>query len=257
MGRSLLAHPHFIGTIHGFVNEFLAVPWLRSLDRKLVMIDDGIVEIRRRRFMGRHQFQALNRYVTAVESKTERNIVAKWRVASPEFLVHDGNGAVFKNPCPAAKQLSKLVECVIDDGYYRHCEMFMWAKDILDKLPDVTCAMRERFPVLFLDEAQDNSEQQSSLLHQVFMAGHRGVVRQRFGDPNQEIYDFFDTGATTHPFPDNTVPKVNLPNSHRFGQRIADFADPLGLDPYVLKGQGPRKRLASGSAGRKAHPFPL
>lgn len=29
-GRRLLSYPHYIGTIHGFVNEFLAIPWLRS-----------------------------------------------------------------------------------------------------------------------------------------------------------------------------------------------------------------------------------
>ena len=30
VGRYLLAYPHFIGTIHGFVDQFLALPWLRS-----------------------------------------------------------------------------------------------------------------------------------------------------------------------------------------------------------------------------------
>ncbi len=29
-GKLLLSYPHFVGTIHGFVNEFLALPWLRS-----------------------------------------------------------------------------------------------------------------------------------------------------------------------------------------------------------------------------------
>ncbi|MYA18229.1 MAG: AAA family ATPase, partial [Gammaproteobacteria bacterium] len=46
-GRSLLAYPHFIGTIHGFVNEFLALPWLRSLGYPIEMIDDE-VSLRRR-----------------------------------------------------------------------------------------------------------------------------------------------------------------------------------------------------------------
>ena len=38
-GRRLLDYPHYIGTIHGFVNEFLAAPWLRSRGYTIKMID--------------------------------------------------------------------------------------------------------------------------------------------------------------------------------------------------------------------------
>ena len=30
VGQQLLSYPHFIDTIHGFVNRFLALPWLNS-----------------------------------------------------------------------------------------------------------------------------------------------------------------------------------------------------------------------------------
>src|ERR1700733_12536351 len=29
-GSALLHYPHFVGTIHSFVNEFIAIPWLKS-----------------------------------------------------------------------------------------------------------------------------------------------------------------------------------------------------------------------------------
>ena len=51
------------------------------------------------------------------------------------------------------------------------------------------------------------------------------------------------TEAITDRFPGEI--KQDLPNSHRFGQMIADLADPLGLIPYDLKGQGPKEPLAS------------
>jgi len=47
VGRRLLSYPHFIGTIHGFVNDFLALPWLRSQRNQLKMIDTEICEARR------------------------------------------------------------------------------------------------------------------------------------------------------------------------------------------------------------------
>ena len=46
-GRSILSYPHFIGTIHGFVNQFVALPWLRSQGIDVVAIDDDIC-LRRR-----------------------------------------------------------------------------------------------------------------------------------------------------------------------------------------------------------------
>src|ERR1039457_6692378 len=41
-GKRLLSYPHFVGTIHGFVNEFLALPWLRSKHYPIRVIDDDI-----------------------------------------------------------------------------------------------------------------------------------------------------------------------------------------------------------------------
>ncbi len=39
-GQRVLAYPHFVGTIHGFVNEFLALPTLRSEGQAVRLIDD-------------------------------------------------------------------------------------------------------------------------------------------------------------------------------------------------------------------------
>jgi len=46
-GQRLLSYPHFIGTIHGFVNEFLAIPWLRSNGYPIEMIDDEMAHLLR------------------------------------------------------------------------------------------------------------------------------------------------------------------------------------------------------------------
>jgi DNA helicase-2/ATP-dependent DNA helicase PcrA len=41
-GTALLRYPHFVGTIHSFVNEFLAIPWLRSQGIPIKVIDTEI-----------------------------------------------------------------------------------------------------------------------------------------------------------------------------------------------------------------------
>jgi DNA helicase-2/ATP-dependent DNA helicase PcrA len=42
VGRDLLAYPHFIGTIHGFVDQFLALPWLRSKGYPIKMVNTDL-----------------------------------------------------------------------------------------------------------------------------------------------------------------------------------------------------------------------
>jgi DNA helicase II / ATP-dependent DNA helicase PcrA len=245
-GQRLLAYPHYVGTIHGFVNEFLALPWLRSLGFPVRVIDSSYCEQHRRRLLALAQFSALANYVNAKEASDRTgnlNIVGKWRVASPGFEVLKENGEPeFKDKTgPAARQLRLLAEKCVCDGYYCYDEMFMWAHDLIDKCPDIRIALRRRFPMLFIDEVQDNNEHQSKLLYRLFMEGEAPVRRQRYGDSNQAIYGYAgEEGATTDIFPDQYV-RRDIPNSHRFGQQIADFADPLGIVPHKLVGCGPQE----------------
>ena len=52
VGRRLLAYPHFVGTIHGFVNEFLALPLLRAEGYHVRLIDnDACFEWVKKRLM--------------------------------------------------------------------------------------------------------------------------------------------------------------------------------------------------------------
>ena len=133
----------------------------------------------------------------------------------------------------------------------RFCPTYLVCRNVsiaLKKYPELAKTIRDRFPLLFIDEAQDNSKEQSAILSRIFMDGENPVIRQRFGDENQAIYDFQGAEeAATDKFPG--AYKKELPNSHRFGQAIADMADPLGLKPYPhgLQGRGPKKLLASGS----------
>src|ERR1039457_2554073 len=63
-GKRLLSYPHFVGTIHGFVNEFLALPWLRSKPYVIQIVDDDICLQRRWYKLPRQTRMALesNRY---------------------------------------------------------------------------------------------------------------------------------------------------------------------------------------------------
>jgi DNA helicase II / ATP-dependent DNA helicase PcrA len=129
--------------------------------------------------------------------------------------------------------------------------MFVWANELLDNYPCIADALRYRFPLLFIDEVQDNSEGQSALLHRIFIEGNTPVIRQRFGDMNQAIFGYTgQDAAATDTFPAQAV-IWPIPNSHRFGQQIADFANPFAIVPQGLVGRGPSGNLIRTDAAGK------
>jgi hypothetical protein len=237
-GRRLLSYPHFIGTIHAFVNEFLAIPWLRSCGYPVVMVDTAICESRRWQRLAHNWRYALEQ--RGMDQSSIRVVDATFRLAKKKGKLP------FAEDTETYLHVQRACRETTSQGYHCYDDMFIWARDLIDNVRLVVTVLRDRLPLLFVDEAQDNSEEQSLILHDLFTARDDPVIRQRFGDPNQAIFSFVgDKGATTDVFPGAI--KKELPNSHRFGQKIADFADPLGMIvPYELVGQGPMDPLASG-----------
>lgn len=247
VGQAILSYPHYIGTIHGFVNEFMALPWLRSKGYPIKAIDDDIVKRHRISCLNWKDHPDLKKWLNRKvrSSKWDVNIsdiIDPWIISSPAFNVVDKSGMpIFKNPVASYDQLKNLVERVVARGYHRYDEMFMWANDLIDSLPTVKQYIRGRFPLVFFDEVQDNSEIQSSTLHRIFMEGDGASCRMRFGDSDQEIFNSTVeiNGAKTDKFPSDNV-KYDLPNSHRFSQSIANLASPLSVGKMRLSGQGPK-----------------
>ena len=247
-GRNLLSYPHFIGTIHGFVDQFLTLPWLRSKGYRINIIDTDTCQKRRWKSV----LNQVSRWPGKFDSY-KKQIVKKHSdgdnitIASPDFKVKDvkvGKNIIGENTT-TYKLMQKACEISTEEGYYCYDEMFMWADELISRYPDIVGTIRSRFPMLFIDETQDNSESQSHILHTIFISGGNPVIRQRFGDENQAIYDYVDAiEASTDKFPVLDDRKREIPNSHRFCQIIAKLAGPLGLnaDTCNLVGEGPKCR---------------
>ena len=226
-GHVLLRYPHFVGTIHSFVNEFLAVPWLRSNGRRIKAIDTELAVKDRWRRLPRGTRTFLER---------QRETPASLTYTRADFT--GGGKESYSTGSDTYQRMLQACRDSTGDGCFCFDEMFVWACELLDQFPDVITVVRRRFPNLFVDEVQDNSELQSAFLYRLFIQGEGQVVRQRFGDSNQAIYQRPGaTGAITDIFP--SAKKMDLPNSFRFGQAIAGLAAPLGVRPQPLIGLGP------------------
>ncbi|MGH9434379.1 MAG: UvrD-helicase domain-containing protein [Terriglobia bacterium] len=247
-GTRLLSYPHFVGTIHGFANEFLGVPWVRSKPLPIRVIDDEVCLTRRWHKLPTNIRKGLE------SNRHDQNVL---RVNATDFSVNGlkwGKNGTLTSGTDTYKAIRGACRESCEEGYFCHGEMLLWASELLDRAPQMREALRGRFPLLFIDEVQDNSEEQSALLFRIFMEGANPVTRQRFGDSNQAIYQRSSqtNGVTTDPFPDTALLKT-IPNSHRFAQQIADFANPLAASPHGLIGLGPRHgTITTDTSGKHA-----
>ena len=230
VGQRLLHYPHFIGTIHGFVNEFLALPWLRSMGYPIEVIDDAECLSRRWRKLSYGARSGLER-----NRHTERML----RFEDTRFNVGEirWGKTVLGRDTPTYRELRRVCKESAERGFFCYDEMFVWAHDLMDEWPAVRDNLRRRFPLLFVDEVQDNDEAQSKLLHRVFVDGGAGVMRQRFGDSNQAIFQRDDGAEATcdDGFPDAQI-RCDLPSSFRFDQSIAELTDSFAVRPQGLRG---------------------
>jgi DNA helicase II / ATP-dependent DNA helicase PcrA len=120
----------------------------------------------------------------------DRNVL---RVKERDFSVGDlswGRGGTLGRDTSLYKAMQQVCRSTTEQGFLCYEEMFIWANELLDIYPRIADALRYRFPLLFVDEVQDNSEAQSALLHRTFVDGNSTVIRQRFGDMNQAIFGY-------------------------------------------------------------------
>ena len=229
VGETILRYPHFIGTIHGFVNEFLALPALRSRGILVELVDDEITLDWRWRQLPRGLQYGLT------QNRLDRQVLRYVDSECRPGPISWGRGTLGEDTS-THQEICKALMASTRAGYLCHDEMFIWANALLDEVREVQEWIRGRFPVLFVDEVQDNSEIQSKILRRIFVEGPNPVIRQRFGDSNQAIYeDIGGTRAHTDVFPKQTI-RLSLENSYRFDQSIAGLVNPLGVVPQGLKG---------------------
>jgi DNA helicase-2/ATP-dependent DNA helicase PcrA len=241
VGQRLLGYPHFIDTIHGFVNRFLALPWLTSNGYPSPTIDNDVTTAVRRGALSNADYWMVQNFLAQKYSGFDR-----LRVCARD-LRFDLGGKVFPagSDAKSFRLAKQAVETAAQAGYFCYDEMFVWARALLEDFPAVASWLRLRFPLTVLDEMQDTFDLQGYMLHAIFPRNSPDIVVQRVGDPNQAIFDDSDAESDTSDlFPDpNTSRCLSIPNSHRFGPQVAALASPFAVAPVGptgLCGIGPK-----------------
>jgi DNA helicase II / ATP-dependent DNA helicase PcrA len=227
--RRLLHYPHFIGTIQTFVDQFLAIPFLRRERVEVTAIDNERFGARAWSMFCRTSPKGRFAIVNYCQKDVKRaqSIVGSLRLDGAHMGVTHSMVGAKRFPGESSETGQALIsvkESLRAEGYFRYDDMFAFAEACLFKVPYVAPALRRRFPWVFIDELQDTSKMQDSVIEQIF--GADGCIFQRFGDKNQAIFDFdSDSDGGQSLFGRRNILFLN--GTHRFGKSIAAFASQL------------------------------
>ncbi len=229
-GSLLLSYPHFIGTIHSFVNQFFALPILRSLGQKVDVIDDQVFAEKANSLLQQGRFSGLRVYLQNQHNGEGIATTLFYRTARRAVNVEKGS-------LPAAhtasyKALMELKQMLTEKGIFRHRDMFAYANLALDTCPHLLNVVHRRFPMVFIDEMQDTSWEQESFLNSIFDGKS---VMQRFGDIDQKILSDEEHVELL------TFPRTGygcISTSKRFGQTIADAVGCVRVSGDPVIGEG-------------------
>lgn len=287
-GQKLLNRPHFIGTIHSFFSEFLAKPYLNSNGIAIVNIDDDFCRSQRLRTLQKDNFSVVADYLVNQQFEKKTNIVetkgphtndhqkaaawlaeyemksleerrygipSSWKITDESYnlvSVNFGKESPLDLPEPIESLLKECIKEVAHKGIFCFSDLLVYSKALMESSRSVFHILRARFPLLFIDEAQDTSSSQALMLHELFLSDIDevdSVTRQRFGDANQTIYTFEPPMAADgiDPYPSANTGRLTLPVSHRFDKSVSDIACKFETHPLNPKMQGVRP---DGEGGR-------
>lgn len=228
-GAKLLSYPHFIGTIHSFINQFFAMPILRSLGQKVDVIDDDIFAERALIQLQQAQFYKLRYYLNNQRNGDEIPTTLFYR--TEKLVVQVEKGRLPNENTSSYASLIKLKGQLTEQGVFRHRDMFAFADLALKRYPNLVDVVHRRFPMIFIDEMQDTSWEQESFLNRVF---DRKSVMQRFGDVDQKILSD-DENSNLLTFPRDGYGSINT--SKRFGKAIAEAVGSVRVSSGTVVGE--------------------
>jgi DNA helicase-2/ATP-dependent DNA helicase PcrA len=211
----LFSYPNFIGTIQGFVDEFLAVPIYNLVfKRKLNWIDKDRYEEELVRLFNIIAWKKdydeptklfYQRHIKRAEKEAKddkiltKKLVNKYIENEVRGLYYDFITDEIKNrdndvllKTQTNKRyigLKAIIVEVLKKGIISYEYAYHFGECYLHKIPLIKELIQKRFSFVFVDEMQDMDTHQYNLLEKIFYDDGNSIsIIQRIGDPNQAIY---------------------------------------------------------------------
>jgi len=230
--KRLLSYPHFIGTIQEFVNRFIALPYIRSKGVKDITINnDEYTKIARNVLDNHFQFSWLRGSLNGLGNSDSQAAFLRTTyrfISQNEEVIH-----ISRKPRAwqqdsglrrAKRALGQLKKYLDNKGVYLFRDMYTHAQLACLHNSELRKSISRRFPYLFLDEMQDTQKYQDELLNEVFPSGESSIIVQRFGDPDQAIFNGIGSDQSNQSFNEKSREAMDfvINKTHRFDNFLAD-----------------------------------
>jgi DNA helicase II / ATP-dependent DNA helicase PcrA len=230
----LFFYPNFIGTIQGFVDEFLAIPfYLSKFNNKPIRIDSEIYnEVAINRFQNLPNSAAKTwllkqhdpeRLFKSLRFDVDLNLTKG--INGPICLHSDSNS-------PTYKTIKKIKFQILKTGFLNYDDAYFLGELYLKHIPEIKAIIQKRFSYVFVDEMQDMDIHQYSLLEKIFYDDGNSIsIIQRIGDKNQAIYNSSSSFKTSEVWQLRVNPNciLRLSGSQRLSKPIADVVKRFAL----------------------------
>jgi len=222
-----VVYPNFLGTIQEFFNTYFGRKafYLIHKEKQFRVLDDE---------------EYKNKFDTLFEKKKP-----DWYTYSPPNISKGSPGLVINDDysysiISQANESYRSIfnECInilFNYGIVNNRQCLELSKWYIEKYQEkVISAIQCRFEYLLLDEAQDTSEIQYSLLKKLFTSTK--INFQKFGDPYQSLYSIFDGNRDAwkpnEELVNNGLPYEEISETSRFGSSISNLVKNVCIESY-------------------------
>ncbi|WP_312315017.1 UvrD-helicase domain-containing protein [Streptococcus parasuis] len=214
LGVEEIKNPHFIGTIQDFFNTFFAKKAFHLIlgDKQMRVLDDDLFQ---ERFNKQFELRKPKNYNDDWSLPNTKKWEINWNFDNLDQVA----SKVVPNSYNRAFNIS--ITRLFNQGIVTNkccLELAKWY--IEQRRETLRTIISKRFSYLLLDEAQDTSQLQFSLIRSLFE--NTSVFIQKFGDPYQAIYNIWsgDTGLAWQV--DRSIEK-RISKTSRFSESIVEI----------------------------------
>ena len=223
LGVEEIKNPHFIGTIQDFFNSFFAKKAFHLIlgDKKMRVLDDDVF---REKFDKQFEFRKPDFYSDDWNFPNPGNWEIKWDFDNFDQV------ATMVELRSYNKAFNESVSSLFKQGVITNKCCLELAKWYIERYKEILKALiSKRFSYLLLDEVQDTSKLQFSLIYSLF--DNQNLVIQRFGDPYQAIYNIWDNDIDLAWEIDHSIEK-RISKTSRFSDSIVDVVKNVCIVKY-------------------------
>lgn len=222
VGIKEVGYPNFIGTIQEFIIQYFSKKsfHLFSENQEMIVLD------------GEEYFQKFNEVFSYLKPRWYKWDAPRPEYKSPQITFKPNFKFDITSDAPPSYKdaFNSSIQTLLRLGYINNSQCLEFANWYINNYQDsIIEALKNRFRFILLDEAQDTSDDQLTILNEIFLDN---IPFQRFGDPYQALYTIFGEKKDAWLPSIEKVEKIEITETVRFSEEIAKHVRNVALEKY-------------------------